>query len=216
AGLDEDILKQFVEDGVESSGEIAKALAEGGAAAVAEANRLQEELEKLANQSGKTWSKEFYDAGVEIAEGIVSALEKSEKKLKKTFKKLAKLMVDTMKEELGIASPSTVFEHEVGDDGIIAGLTQSLERAVGVEAAAAKLAAKAVPAPPAMGGFGGRGGLGGFGGAGVAAAAQAGANIHIEINLQGSATQQDATLVGAEVRRQLENLGTVSITRGRR
>src|SRR5690606_34535411 len=65
AGLDEDILKQFVEDGVESSGEIAKALAEGGAAAVAEANRLQEELEKLANQSGKTWSKEFYDAGVE-------------------------------------------------------------------------------------------------------------------------------------------------------
>lgn len=212
-GLDDTLLEDFVRQGVDSAGEIARALAAGGKDAVAEANRLQAQLERLAKSSGKKWSSEFYDAGVEAAEGIVSGLEKSEKKLRKQFEKLAKSMVATVKKELGIKSPSTVFEHEVGDM-VVAGLNKSLLEAAGVEAAAAKLAAAAVPAPPAMGGFGGVGGVGGFT-TGVSPAGASGPpmRVNITIEVKAGATEADADRVGRAVRRELEGLATMAQTR---
>ena len=212
-GLDDTLLEDFVRQGVDSAGEIARALAAGGKDAVAEANRLQAQLERLAKSSGKKWSSEFYDAGVEAAEGIVEGLEKSEKKLRKQFEKLAKSMVATVKKELGIKSPSTVFEHEVGDM-VVAGLNKSLLEAAGVEAAAAKLAAAAVPAPPAMGGFGGVGGVGGFT-TGVSPAGASGPpmRVNITIEVKAGATEADADRVGRAVRRELEGLATMAQTR---
>lgn len=212
-GLDDTLLEDFVRQGVDSAGEIARALAAGGEDAVAEANRLQAQLEKLAKSSGKKWSSEFYDAGVEAAEGIVAGLEKSEKKLRKQFEKLAKDMVATVKKELGIKSPSTVFEHDVGDM-VVAGLNKSLLEAAGVEAAAAKLAAAAVPAPPAMGGFGGVGGVGGFTTGSVPAGASGPPmRVNITIEVKAGATEADADRVGRAVRRELEGLATMSQTR---
>lgn len=212
-GLDDTLLEDFVRQGVDSAGEIARALAAGGKDAVAEANRLQAQLEKLAKSSGKKWSSEFYDAGVDAAEGIVEGLEKSEKKLRKQFEKLAKSMVATVKKELGIRSPSTVFEHDVGDM-VVAGLNKSLLEAAGVEAAAAKLAAAAVPAPPAMGGFGGVGGVGGFT-TGVSPAGASGPpmRVNITIEVKAGATEADADRVGRAVRRELEGLATMAQTR---
>lgn len=212
-GLDDTLLEDFVRQGVDSAGEIARALAAGGKDAVAEANRLQAQLERLAKSSGKKWSSEFYDAGVEAAEGIVAGLEKSEKKLRKQFEKLAKDMVATVKKELGIKSPSTVFEHDVGDM-VVAGLNKSLLEAAGVEAAAAKLAAAAVPAPPAMGGFGGVGGVGGFTTGSVPAGASGPPmRVNITIEVKAGATEADADRVGRAVRRELEGLATMAQTR---
>lgn len=212
-GLDDTLLEDFVRQGVDSAGEIARALAAGGKDAVAEANRLQAQLERLAKSSGKKWSSEFYDAGVDAAEGIVAGLEKSEKKLRKQFEKLAKSMVGTVKKELGIKSPSTVFEHDVGDM-VVAGLNKSLLEAAGVEAAAAKLAAAAVPAPPAMGGFGGVGGVGGFTTGSVPAGASGPPmRVNITIEVKAGATEADADRVGRAVRRELEGLATMAQTR---
>lgn len=73
-GLDEGLLEQLVAAGPEQAGEVAAALAEGGAAMISEVNVLQDAVNTVANELGDFGANTFYQAGVDMAQAQVDGL----------------------------------------------------------------------------------------------------------------------------------------------
>jgi flagellar biosynthesis chaperone FliJ len=87
-------------------------------------NNLGSDLDAAAGSLGKTASEELYQAGVDMAQGLVNGLKKEQEALEKLMDKLADRIVKTLKKKLGIKSPSTVFEKigQQSDEGLAKGL----------------------------------------------------------------------------------------------
>jgi len=113
-GINQTTYAQLVNAGAEQGGAAAKALLDGGVAAVRSVNLLTKQLQTQANALGSSASAALYNAGIESARGLVAGLASQESALVKAARALARRIVRELKSELGIHSPSTVTRDEVG------------------------------------------------------------------------------------------------------
>lgn len=107
-GLDDKTYKKLLEKGTDAQPFI-DALLESGQAGVDQINKLDSKLEDVAAAFGQTAAKEMYQNGVDMARGLLEGLQAQEAALKAEMEKLGNALVDAIKKELGIKSPSRVF-----------------------------------------------------------------------------------------------------------
>jgi hypothetical protein len=84
-----------------------------------------------AKKAGNTVAGQMFDVGIKAQEGLIKGLKSDKAKLEKAAKDMANTISRTVKKELGIKSPSTVFAG-IGEDtgaGLVNGL-RSTERNV--------------------------------------------------------------------------------------
>ncbi|WGL50638.1 phage tail tape measure protein [Nocardioides sp. BP30] len=112
AGLNQTDLQQLYAAGPDSLA-TADAILSGGAAAIKQINGLSAQLTATGAGLGAEASKTFYSAGINAAQGLVDGLKSKEDAVAALGKKMAKSLVDEVKKELKIKSPSRVFK-EIG------------------------------------------------------------------------------------------------------
>lgn len=108
-GLDDLTYKKFLEEGVGAQGFLDD-LVSAGRSQVDEIDRITAELDKSAGDLGTQTSRELYQAGVNAAQGIVDGLASQQLVIEGQMDKIAQAMVAAIKKQLGIKSPSKVFE----------------------------------------------------------------------------------------------------------
>lgn len=125
-GLSDQMYKELLSKGTEAL-PLVKQIAEGGVGAVNELNSLGSQLDVAAKALGSTASTAMYQAGVDAAKGIVDGLKSSQTEISNTMAKIAKLMVDTLRQQLKIKSPSR--EMSAIGTFAVAGLVDGLKTA---------------------------------------------------------------------------------------
>lgn len=110
-GLNKTLLKQLAEGGPNSANALALKTASVGQ--VKQINSLYGTLSSTANSTGTAIATDLYGAGIKAAQGLVKGLQSQEKTLEKQMSHLASVMVNQIKHDLKIHSPSEVG-HELG------------------------------------------------------------------------------------------------------
>lgn len=108
-GLNATTLQQLIDAGVEGGLAEALALQQGGEGAIDQINQIQDQINDVAEQLGESTAATMYDAGIQAAEGLIKGLEARQKDLQRIARKLARDLVDEIKKELGIRSPSRIM-----------------------------------------------------------------------------------------------------------
>jgi len=141
-GVDQDLVEQLVNAGMGSSADVARMLSAATDAELAELNGLWGQLEKQGDAAGASLAKRYMQSGVDAASGFLKGLESKQDALEKQMRKLADAMVNEIKTQLGIHSPSKVFESLAGFtvDGWVRGVDRSLGAVRGSSAAMAMAA----------------------------------------------------------------------------
>lgn len=125
-GLSDALYEEFLKKGIDSLPFIDEVI-EAGGDGINNLNRLADELDQASTELGRAASRELYQAGVDMAKGLLEGLKKEEKELKKQMESLANAMVTAVKKALGIKSPSKELA-KVGvwaNKGLIKGLESS-------------------------------------------------------------------------------------------
>jgi uncharacterized protein CbrC (UPF0167 family) len=144
AGLDDQTYQKLLEKGTAGQ-EFASQLLRGGPNAINQVNQLDQKLASAAATLADNAAKELYNAGQQAAIGLVKALQDKQTEIRQTMEFIAASMVDAIKKQLRIKSPSRVFA-EIGAftvQGLADGLTASTNQvtdaasSLGDEAAAA-------------------------------------------------------------------------------
>lgn len=128
-GLSDELYKELLSSGYQSLPFIDELIA-SGVEGVTELNTLAERLDWAATDLGNSASSSLYDAGVDIARGLLMGLEAEEAALRKQMENLADMMVNAIKQRLGISSPSKEFI-KLGrfiDDGLVKGLSDGAKK----------------------------------------------------------------------------------------
>jgi hypothetical protein len=137
-GLDDTTYKKLLAEGLAGK-DFAEQLLAGGQLAVTSVNTLDKQLLTAAKTLANDMSKELYDAGVNAAQSLVDGLKVKKVALEKQMSSLAKAMVNAIKRELKIKSPSQIFA-ELGKltmDGLVQGFGRGEDNAKKVLATAA-------------------------------------------------------------------------------
>lgn len=143
-GLDKATYDELAQGGVDSLS-VAQSIADSGKAGIAEIAKLKGQLGSAGSVLGKSTSNAMYDAGIQAATGILRGLQSQESVLVKQMRRLADRLVTSIKQALGIHSPSRVLRDQVGTQ-IGAGLESGIRgQFASVEAAMQEL----VRIPPA-------------------------------------------------------------------
>ncbi|MBT56590.1 MAG: hypothetical protein CMF72_24720 [Mameliella sp.] len=132
-GLNQTTIQQLLDAGVEGGLATAEALTAGGASAISQVNDLTSQIAQAGGGLGKAMAKEFKQAGIDAAEGLVKGLKQREKQLDRIADRLAQQLVKSVKKALGIQSPSRVFRG-IGDNavkGLALGLDETYVRRQG-------------------------------------------------------------------------------------
>lgn len=108
-GLKQDAIDDIIGMGVEKGSELAKTLATATQAEIDQINKLQGQITKQGTTLGNSLSKQYYQAGVDAAKGLLKGLQTQKAALDKEMKKIADTLTKTIKNQLGIKSPSRVF-----------------------------------------------------------------------------------------------------------
>ncbi|WP_406056220.1 hypothetical protein OG462_09060 [Streptomyces sp. NBC_01077] len=116
-GLNRSLLRQLLAMGPEEGFAYAAALAGMTAADFKQVNSLQGQIDKEADNLGKTGASVLYDAGVNSAKGLVAGLQSQQKAIEQQMIQIAKAMEKAIKKALGIRSPSRVG-HGIGSNFI--------------------------------------------------------------------------------------------------
>lgn len=123
-GLSNAAYKQIVDAGVENGSDYARALVAGGTAAVQQVNSLTSQINAAANSLGTQASNRLYQAGVQVAAGLVAGLKSQSAQLDAAAISLGNRIARGIRKSLGINSPARVpmgdMDH-VGD-GVAVGL----------------------------------------------------------------------------------------------
>lgn len=99
-GLNETSLQQLIDAGPEAALATAEAIAAGGTDAVAEINKLTDRLGRAGGQLGTDLSKQFHQAGIDSAAGVVKGLERQQAKLDATAKRFGRILADEARRRL--------------------------------------------------------------------------------------------------------------------
>lgn len=125
-GLSDQVYEEFMEQGTDALG-LAQELAAGGADAVSQVNDLSQDIENRAKTLGRRASEALYQAGVDAAQGVVDGLESRKDELIATMSDIAVAIVNAIRDELDIQSPSKKMA-ELGGfaaEGLVKGLTNA-------------------------------------------------------------------------------------------
>jgi TP901 family phage tail tape measure protein len=127
-GLNDTMIAGMVEAGAEAAGAQAAALAQGGTATIAEMNKIQEQLNQVAQRTAKTGSESMYAAGKAAAQGIRRGFRSQEQEILDEMERIARKMVRKLEKELGISSPAKAFMPigAMSAKGVIAGWERTI------------------------------------------------------------------------------------------
>lgn len=132
-GLNDEMYKDLLAQGT-SALPFVEELLDKGISGINEINKLGKELDTAGAHLGKEASKALYQAGVDSAKGLLEGLKKEQAAIEAVMDKIATTMVNTIKQKLGIKSPSREFM-KVGKfsaEGLVRGLGEmsgSVEKA---------------------------------------------------------------------------------------
>jgi TP901 family phage tail tape measure protein len=146
--LSKTALDQLLAAGPEAGLAAAEALANGGDAAIDEINDLTDRLGDVGQSLGGQLSDQFFDVGLQAAQGLVDGLEAKQKDLDRIAKRLARQLAQAVRKALGIKSPSKVFQ-EIGDQtmkGLSIGLDETYATKAGTATADALIRGFGTPA----------------------------------------------------------------------
>lgn len=110
-GLNKETIAQLAEAGVESAGTLVNTLAGASQADIQEINRLQQDIRNLAKGTATDVAGSMYDAGIAAAQGLINGLQRQSAAITKEMEKIAQALIKAIKKQLGIKSPSKVFEN---------------------------------------------------------------------------------------------------------
>lgn len=150
-GLGASALRELGEAGPDQGGTTVAALAGATGSQLKQFNRLFGQVGAAGTSAGTTVANTLYGAGVNAAKGLVRGLRSQEAALDAQMKRLADVMVNQIKRQLKIASPSQVF-HELGQfigQGLVNGISSHEDT---VRNAASSLVGVATPNARAGGG----------------------------------------------------------------
>lgn len=158
-GLNRNYLSQLIQMGPEQGGALADELAAAGLGDIKAINSAEYQISQASGQLGKTAANAMYDSGKNAGKRFLSGLEAQQKQIEKLMAKIARSMVDTIKKELGIHSPSTVLRYhgQMAGEGFALGIGDQAQR---VAQSSQRLAQSAVPRQGGYGAYGGGGGGG--------------------------------------------------------
>ena len=111
-GLDDATYQKLVDDGVADQA-FANQLLAGGRNAVEKLNKLDRNLQTVSKRLGTNVGKNMYQAGVDAARGVVEGLDDKKGEIYKKMREIGNEMVEQLKKELKIKSPSEEFA-EIG------------------------------------------------------------------------------------------------------
>lgn len=129
-GMPQVIIDEILGMGIDDGLAAAEALLTGmDSKTVASIINTHKEIDKIGDSLGSSLSKNYYQAGVDAAKGIVSGLESQVKIIEKTMQKLSNAMVKSIKKALGIKSPSRVFIDIMGQvmAGAVVGISDGTQ-----------------------------------------------------------------------------------------
>lgn len=112
-GLDKATYDELAQGGVDSLG-IASSILSSGKTGIKQIAALKKQLGTTASKLGADTSATMYSAGISAANGLLKGLQSREAALKKQMSKLAASLVRSIKQALGIHSPSRVLRDQVG------------------------------------------------------------------------------------------------------
>lgn len=107
-GLNKNLIKQLAEAGYGTSESDVLALSGGSKSQIAQLNSGVSKLGRTGSAIGTQVATDLYGAGVNAAKGLVAGLKSQEAALSKQMTHLADIMVNQIKHDLGIHSPSLV------------------------------------------------------------------------------------------------------------
>lgn len=113
-GLSNDSLNQIAAAGVDGGGTAAAAIAAATPKQVKQLNALTAQMHRIGDNVGNMVAGQFYDAGIQAANGMVHGLESQIGAIDKVMIRFANASVASMKRALGIHSPSRLFHDQVG------------------------------------------------------------------------------------------------------
>ncbi|MFF4779406.1 tape measure protein [Microtetraspora fusca] len=126
-GLNKTTLQQIIDAGPEKGLALADMLVGSTGSEIRAINRAQDQINKVSKQMGKNSADALYDVGKQAGQGFLKGLQGQLHELESMMARIAKAVVDSVKKELKIKSPSRVFE-EIGDNtmaGFIKGILGS-------------------------------------------------------------------------------------------
>lgn len=157
-GLNKAYINELIQAGPVSGGQVAAELAAGNWADIKAINSAESQIASASTSLGRTAAEAMYDSGKQAGKGFLSGLMAQQKAIEDMMARLAKAVIDTMKRELKISSPSQVFaEH---GRMVALGFAMGMEDGTGRVTGAAKALSGAAYAPYSGGlaaGFGGGG-----------------------------------------------------------
>jgi Phage-related minor tail protein len=205
-GLNTTELGQIIQSGAQTGLPIAQAIASGGKGAVSQLNALQSQMNAAAKQLGVTSGNAMYESGSQIGQGLAAGLKGELGSVVSSINHLATQMVDEMKKELKISSPSQVFADLA--EMVPAGAAMGVERGTPMAASAVGRMGSAMAGGyrPSIGAYHGGGYGGGSGGSGGGGNVTYHTDVHVTI--QGSVTTENDLLTklqGIQLQRSANN-----------
>ncbi|MER6632333.1 hypothetical protein ABT301_29635 [Streptomyces sp. NPDC000987] len=113
-GLRKDLLSQIVALGPQQGAQLAEFLSSQSTASLKEINSLQKQLVDATNSLGKSAADDLFDAGKQASKGFLAGLKAQQKDIDELMLSIAKSMQKSIRQALGIKSPSRVFA-KIGD-----------------------------------------------------------------------------------------------------
>ncbi|MGW3442168.1 phage tail tape measure protein [Streptomyces sp. NPDC001076] len=108
-GVRADLIAQIAQAGVEQGSATAAALASANSSQIKQINNEQAALVKAAGSAGNSAGDAMYGAGINAAKGLIRGLQSQQKAIDNQMLKLAKSMAKSIRQALGIKSPSKVM-----------------------------------------------------------------------------------------------------------
>lgn len=107
-GLNKAYIDQLIQAGPVQGGEVAAELAAGNEGDIRGINKAESQIAQASVGLGRTAAEVMFDSGKNAGKGFLSGLESQQKALEAAMRKLADVLVSTIKKELRIHSPSQV------------------------------------------------------------------------------------------------------------
>ncbi|MCL2504588.1 MAG: hypothetical protein FWE94_08405, partial [Coriobacteriia bacterium] len=132
-GLDKAKVDELLKMGADKGAAYADALSKATDAELAQINKMQAEITQLGASLGDRMAKEYYQAGVDAAQGVLKGLKDERSALEQEMKNLAQAMVKALQKELKIKSPSVVMRilGRFVPQGVGEGVKDDMQEAVG-------------------------------------------------------------------------------------
>lgn len=153
-GLNKAYLDQIIQAGPVQGGEVAAELAAGNEGDIRGINKAESQIAQASVGLGRTAAELMFDSGKNAGKGFLSGLQSQQKALEAAMRKLADVLVQTIRRDLKIHSPSQVaydLFRQVGAGGVLA----IDDSHTAMTAASSRLARAAVSGRAAAGGGGG-------------------------------------------------------------